>query len=572
MLAVRHFRPSGKADRLLLGLPLAMLLFATRQQPAVVQGPGDEPVFEGAIYASANGGSTVVVQRAVLTGATFERTGVADRVVVTPDGLTLATGATAGIYRSGAIRSPLDYTTDIVLTWLADVPPGASISVEARLSSGGRAWREWRPVPVEYYPVRGGEYGGALVWVDSAPVYFQFRLTLQASAGGASPVFRRLTLFFSDTSQGPSDRVAAAQARNASVDPAAAVCPPEPTIISRTAWGCPDGQSSPRWPPTYQSVTHIVINHTATPNSASNWTKVVRSIWNYHANILGWGDVGYHYLVDPDGNPYEGRAGGADVVGAYDGFNRGSMGLGYIGCYGNCGYLGLSNADPSLEMLRAGNDLMAWMAGPDQKGIDPYGSGVYCEATLPHIVARSEVACRGGSLSPGDRLRAKIPSMRDEVWKRIEACRGISGAVLLQGRTNHGGTVVSLTVAPCPAEGDTSVLTVVTDDRGRFSVIATGIYRCLKAAHVCYLDAQKDIPQGYVGTITLPGGDVTGEAGKPDDCITIHDLAAIGGCNGSDDRCPSCADVNADGVVDIFDLVITAGNYGKCGPVTDWKK
>jgi len=566
---MKHRKRNVKINRLLLALLLATWLFTPHQKPAVAQVSGEEPVFEAAIYASADGDSAIVMQRAVLTGTYFESTGVTENVVVAPDGLTLDAGATSGAYRSDAIRSPLDYTTDIVPAWLADIPPGASVSVEARLSGDGQTWGGWLPVPVEHYPTRNGEYSGALIWVDNAPVYFQFKLTLQASESGASPVFRHLTLFFNNTSQGPSDALAAAQAHRETSSAASDVCPPKPPVISRTAWGCPDGQGSPRWPPTYQSVHHIVINHTATPNSASDWARVVRSIWNYHANTRGWGDAGYQYLIDPLGNIYEGRAGGDDVIGAYDGFNRGSMGIGYIGCYGNCDYLGLSNADPSLAMLEAGNDLMAWKAG--QKGIDPLGSGGYCEATLPNIVARSAITCRGGSLSPGDRLRAHIPSMRDEVQRKIEECHdSIYGTVLLQGRTDHSGSEVSLFSTIL------DFTTTLTDQQGRFSAAPTANYQWLTAYHACYLTAAKyfvGIPgnglQGDMGTITLPGGDVDG-----DNCIDILDLTAIGGCNGMRApllSCPSCADVNGDGVVDIYDLVIAAANFGKCGPVEDWE-
>jgi cell division septation protein DedD len=406
-----------RAGALLLALLLAVLLVTLPQQPAAAQESDTGRV----TYASVDGNSKIVSQQVVLAAEDFAQADTLNNVQATLEGLTLVEGVSRGVYVSQVIRSPLGFTTDVGPTWLADIPTGASITVEARSSNDGQTWGDWSAVPVEYYPTRAGEYGGVLIWANQSDLYIQFRLTLQVGGSGVSPLFRRLTLFFNDTSQGPSDEAAMAQARRENAEVACLTCPAKPLVIPRTAWGCPTGQSSPYWPPAYQSVTHIVINHTVNPNSADDWARVVRSIWNFHANILGWGDVGYQYLIDPLGNIYEGRAGGDDVIGAFDGFNRGAMGIGYIGCYGNCEYLGLTSAEPAQAMLDAGNELIAWKAG--QKGLDPFGSGNYCWQALPNIVARSEVTCRGGSLSPGDFLEAKIPAMRVAVAEKIAACQ-----------------------------------------------------------------------------------------------------------------------------------------------------
>src|SRR5439155_8140109 len=35
----------------------------------------------------------------------------------------------------------------------------------------------------------------------------------------------------------------------------------KPAVVSRTSWGCPDGQNSPAWTPQYTTVTHLVVHH-----------------------------------------------------------------------------------------------------------------------------------------------------------------------------------------------------------------------------------------------------------------------------------------------------------------------
>jgi subtilisin family serine protease len=140
----------------------------------------------------------------------------------------------------------------------------------------------------------------------------------------------------------------------------------------------------------------------------------------------------------------------------------------------------------------------------------------------------------------------------------------ISGTVLLQGRTNHSGTRIYLSDEPC-SSSVTGEPAALTDNEGRFEINASTNqrYLCLKAAQRGYLTAQKDTPQGELGIITLPGGDVV-----EDGVINILDLAFMAIHYRSSD---SAADVNGDGQVDIFDLTIAASNYNQRGPVTNWE-
>ena len=118
-------------------------------------------------------------------------------------------------------------------------------------------------------------------------------------------------------------------------------------VIPRAAWGAGD-VSGNRWAPQFHPAQSITIHHTAVapgPDRAAS----VRSIYNYHANTLGWGDVGYHLLVDPEGRIYQGRGGtvgGTPVfqvppvagiappvvtAGHVGGFNNGNIGISLLG-------------------------------------------------------------------------------------------------------------------------------------------------------------------------------------------------------------------------------------------------
>lgn len=140
----------------------------------------------------------------------------------------------------------------------------------------------------------------------------------------------------------------------------------------------------------------------------------------------------------------------------------------------------------------------------------------------------------------------------------------LSGTVLLQNRTNHSGTDIFLSEESCPTTTPDMPIAVTGDD-GRFEITLSSVrnYSCLQAFQNGYLMGQQDSPDGDLGVLILPGGDVTG-----DGIINIFDLVFIASRYQSNDP---TADLNINGQVDILDLVIVANNYGRTGPVSDWQ-
>lgn len=440
---------------------LAIITIFTQVDNSAARPPWQDdpqPDFIVTIQTSPDGSATIESHETRLDSAYFAGHGVMEEVTIAPAGLVLADGREEGVYTSGVIVSPLPITTDIVPLWQADVPEGSELNLETRLSfDGGESWSDWINNPLAFYPVRDNLYAGNLMWVDSEGAAIQFRLTLRAAGPGLSPTLSSLILVFNDASRGPTDGDVAAQMAGVNAAEDANTCPvARPAVVSRTQWGCPDGQLSPRRPPVYAPVTHVIIHQAETPNQTSpylDWAGWVRSVWHYHANILGWGDVGYNYIIDPDGTIYEGRAGGDDVVGIHDRINRGSMAIGFLGCYGNCDDPRLSVAEPSQEMLDSAVELIAWKLG--QKGIDPLSSAPYGSLSdIPVIAGGRDVV---PTTSPGDNLYDRLPELRTAVDERLQECVQLQACqiadVVFNKAAYQVNDVISMTVKLVDAGG-----------------------------------------------------------------------------------------------------------------------
>jgi hypothetical protein len=197
----------------------------------------------------------------------------------------------------------------------------------------------------------------------------------------------------------------------------------KPAVVSRTSWGCPDGQGS-GWTPQYTTVTHLIVHHSATANTSSDWAETVRGIWNFHTNDRGWGDVGYNYLIDPNGVVYEGRAGGDNVIGAHFSCqNGGTMGVCMLGTF--------ASVSPTAAALSSLKRLLAWKA--EQRGIDPLGSAYHAgtRLTLPRVSghrhgnpAVPDYACTTTSC-PGDNLYGQLQAIRTDVANLISSGGGV---------------------------------------------------------------------------------------------------------------------------------------------------
>lgn len=221
-----------------------------------------------------------------------------------------------------------------------------------------------------------------------------------------------------------------------------------PKVISRAGWGA-DENLRCSTPTIDDGVSAITIHHTAGSN---NYTEAqaaaqVRGAYSYHAQTLGWCDIGYQSLVDKFGNIYEGRAGGMTnaVQGAHaGGFNQNTWAISMMGDYSY-------NAPPEATINAVG-ELAGWRA--KVAGFDPTGSDThYSEGTsyarysygqavnLPNIFAHRDV---GLTACPGDAGYAQMGKIRQIAKAKYTSLQN----------GNTGGTTT--TPATTPKETSTS--------------------------------------------------------------------------------------------------------------------
>ncbi|GJN43251.1 N-acetylmuramoyl-L-alanine amidase [Corynebacterium ammoniagenes] len=212
-----------------------------------------------------------------------------------------------------------------------------------------------------------------------------------------------------------------------------------PPVVTRAGWGANESQRCSQ--PDYTEPTKaLTLHHTAGSNdySPAQAAAQVRGIFQYHAQTLGWCDMGYNVLVDKYGTIYEGRYGGLErgVMGAHvGGFNSNTWAISMMGNY--------ETAQPSTEMLNSVTSIAAWKAA--QAGIDPTGtvslrSGGFGGSKYPAGTTATVPAFHGHSdlhntSCPGGNVISRWGEIRNATKIKTDAIN--AGDVISQPPTNN---------------------------------------------------------------------------------------------------------------------------------------
>ena len=289
-------------------------------------------------------------------------------------------------------------------SWPVDV--GDWPQIELKLSNNGENWSE------SYFLTADNDGGGGtdasaerrftpLLHTDGSQ-FVQFR-TLDADGNAALVSGLRFT--YIDATDGPWEKDIVDEGVGGEIGIQSVDTTTPPPIVTRAGWGANESYRFASfgeiWPPEYATVEHVIVHHTATPNSQDIPTAV-RSIYYYHAVTQGWGDIGYNYLVGRDGRIYQGRVGGQNVIGGHSyQYAIGSSGISIIGDF---------QSTPVPQDALAGLvSIVAWVG----RDLDPHGFSDFHETLgLPTICSHRDVSA---TTCPGDYLYNQLPQIRDLV-------------------------------------------------------------------------------------------------------------------------------------------------------------
>jgi N-acetylmuramoyl-L-alanine amidase len=224
-----------------------------------------------------------------------------------------------------------------------------------------------------------------------------------------------VTLDYMNTMDGPrvSERVPSV----------AEASPKTPHIVTRAEWGADESikRTTGGCERHFFPVQQLFVHHTAGTNFDPHPRATMRAIYYFHTKVRGWCDIGYNFVIGPDGTIFEGRwarhyspwethtsesRDGLGVMGAHvRSYNAGSIGISLMGNY--------SLVRPPRAMRRSLAALLAWET--DRHHLKPQHWHTYkspdtgLRRWLPYIAGHRDA---GATDCPGTYLYSVLPGVR----------------------------------------------------------------------------------------------------------------------------------------------------------------
>lgn len=366
----------------------------------------------------------------------------------------------------GAERVSFDIVpTHVAFSWRGPTDTG----VIYRTVDGDGGLGSWTRAPEDIDAGSDGHHYSAVIEVDR-PNAIEWKPIGRVEAMG--PV----TLDYLNTLDGPRE--------TETVPASASAAAHAPHIVTRAEWGADESlkRTTGSCRRAFYPVTQLFVHHTAGTNFDQRPKATMRAIYWFHVVRRGWCDIGYNFVISPDGQIFEGRwardyrpweihdsenVRGRAVAGAHvEGYNSGSVGVSMMGNY--------SQVTPPPAMRRSLAELLAWEV--DRHDLAPKGVHTYRNPVsglhdrLPYIAGHRDA---GETECPGNHLYRALPDVRGDVAAVMGPGKDASRITLAASSTEVVfGNTVTLTgslrdAGGAPIDGE-EVRTYVREGTGRW--------------------------------------------------------------------------------------------------------
>lgn len=340
---------------------------------------------------------------------------------------------------------------------------------QIRFSKDGSHWSDWQMISEDaHFEQTKGRKVSGLYLTDKSNHFFQ-----------VSNIKNNVEVHFYSPDATPETSL------QNPVQPRSEDCPcAQPAYQNRANW-CPDNNCPPNASPSFTNVTHLIVHHSAGTNVANDWAAIVRAIWNLHVNVNGWADVGYNWLIDPNGVVYEGR--GDDVLGAhFCGTNGGTMGVCLLGDF--------TNIEPATAAQNSLIELLAWKSC--DRSIDPLGVSLHASSgrNLRHISGHRD-GC--STACPGNMFYPLLDGIILGVANYIETVCSVATG------TNHALSVEEFLLFPNPAD-ETVQFSFKSAVNGQFQLTIQNLAGVTMQTH--FLEKSQEYFQQDINIHELPAG------------------------------------------------------------------
>ena len=327
--------------------------------------------------------------------------------------ITVPTTLARSMTRSAAAETDFSFpATHVAFSWTGAEGTG----VRYRTISADGSTSAWRRAPEAHDLENGNHHYTGVLAVDRPESVEWKPVTLDDLEMG--PV----TVDYLNTMDGPRRRV--------EIPASAAAEATEPDVITRAEWGADESlkKTTGGCKRLFYPLQQLFVHHTVGINNDPHPRATMRSMYWYHTVRRGWCDLGYNFVISPDGRVFEGRWSrrfdpweihdsenrkNKVVQGAHtSGYNSGSAAVSLMGNY--------STVKMSLAMRESLVGFLAWEA--DRHNLPPRGRHTYRNPVtgltrrLPYIAGHRDA---GQTECPGNNVYKGLPTLRKEVWVRV---------------------------------------------------------------------------------------------------------------------------------------------------------